>query len=236
VLALASATRTSACSHQCGGVLALRALDGALEVEGSRRVLAADWWLGEARITPDNCPPNFSKTIHASDLWRRPEPAVLADEMGIGLEPLGLRSSWSPATASGESGCNCSRTPMFASVSLAAAELAGRQRNSSSFLPGSDPATAGDAYSRALPDRGIGRSRGSGHRRAARFHPTRQLPVASRWNGMAMRIRDLEACNKRPQYRPGTTTVCAASRSCGNSVGLPEKRGRRRANRRKSAT
>src|SRR5262249_1167318 len=46
-----------------GGVLALRALEGALEVEGSRKVLHADLVGRETRITLGQLPPELLKTL-----------------------------------------------------------------------------------------------------------------------------------------------------------------------------
>jgi hypothetical protein len=75
-----------------GGVAALRALEGALELEGSRRVLQADLVAREARITLGQLPAELRDTVrHIRVFGPRDLGQQLADEMELRLDSMGLK-------------------------------------------------------------------------------------------------------------------------------------------------
>jgi len=86
-----------------GGVAALRALDGALETEGSRRTLHADVVTREARVTLGQLPPELREQVKRIRVFGpRDLSQQLADEMELRFEPMGLKvetvSAYAPDT------------------------------------------------------------------------------------------------------------------------------------------
>ena len=110
----------------CGGVAALRVLDGALEAEGSNRVLHASLVAREARITLGQLPAEFRDTVHRIRIFGpRDLGQQLADEMELRLEPLGLKVELASRYATDEFSLQIpSETPVSAAFSLAARRLA----------------------------------------------------------------------------------------------------------------
>src|SRR5215467_12185562 len=75
-----------------GGVAALRALEGALEMDGSRRVLQSELVGREARITLGQLPPEVRETVRRIRIFGpRDLSQQLADELELRLEPMGLK-------------------------------------------------------------------------------------------------------------------------------------------------
>ena len=137
VLALAIGESHVALQITCGGgVAALRTLEGALEVEGSRRRLQADVIAREARITLGQLPAELRDNVRRVRIFGPRELAQqLADEIELRLEPMGLKVELVTRYAPDEFGL---QLPPEASISpalsLAAAQLAGR-RMPLEFLP-----------------------------------------------------------------------------------------------------
>ncbi|HYG33795.1 MAG TPA: hypothetical protein VEC99_03365, partial [Clostridia bacterium] len=75
-----------------GGVAALRALEGALEVEGGRRSLRADVVARETRITLGQLPASLRESVERIRIFGPRDLAQqLADEMELRLESAGLK-------------------------------------------------------------------------------------------------------------------------------------------------
>ena len=107
-----------------GGVAALRALEGAIENEGSRRSLNAGLVSRETRVTLGQLPAELRATVKLIRIFGPRELAQpLADEMELRFEPGGLRVEVVSAYAPGEFGV---QLPLDASLS-AAFSLAGRR-------------------------------------------------------------------------------------------------------------
>jgi Tfp pilus assembly protein PilN len=74
-----------------GGVAALRGFEGAVETEGSRRVLQAGVVAREARITLGQLPAELRSTVRSIRVFGPRELArQLADEMELAFEPVGF--------------------------------------------------------------------------------------------------------------------------------------------------
>ena len=107
-----------------GGVAALRALEGAIENEGSRRSLNAGLVSRETRVTLGQLPAELRATVKLIRIFGPRELAQpLADEMELRFEPGGLRVEVVSAYAPGEFGV---QLPLDASLS-AAFSLAARR-------------------------------------------------------------------------------------------------------------
>jgi len=107
-----------------GGVAALRALEGAIENEGSRRSLNAGLVSRETRVTLGQLPAELRATVKLIRIFGPRELAQpLADEMELRFEPGGLRVEVVSAYMPGEFGV---QLPLDASLS-AAFSLAARR-------------------------------------------------------------------------------------------------------------
>jgi len=107
-----------------GGIAALRALEGAVENEGARRVLNAGLVAREARVTLGQLPAELRATVKRIRIFGPRELAQpLADEMEARFSPMGLRVDVVTAYAPGEFGV---QLPVEASLS-AAFSLAARR-------------------------------------------------------------------------------------------------------------
>ena len=83
-----------------GGVTALRALEGAIETEGSRRTLHADVIAREARVTLGQLPGELREQVKRIRVFGPRELAQqLADELELRFEPMGLKVETVPAYA-----------------------------------------------------------------------------------------------------------------------------------------
>jgi len=129
VLALAIGENNVGLQVTCGGgVLALRALEGALLDDGGQRQLQADVVAREARITLGQLPAEFREAVRRVHIFGPRDLAQqLADEIEIRLEPMGLKVELAAKYAADEFGV---QIPPGATVSpafsLAAERLVGR--------------------------------------------------------------------------------------------------------------
>jgi len=119
-----------------GGVGALRALEGALEVEGARRELHADVVAREVRITLGQLPAEFRGAVRRVRVFGPDERArELADELEARLGSLGLRVELVTRYATDEFKVELpADAPVSRAFSLAARRLAGLG-TPSEFLP-----------------------------------------------------------------------------------------------------
>jgi len=107
-----------------GGVAALRALEGAVEIEGARRTLNAGLVSRETRVTLGQLPAELRATVKRIRIFGPRDLAQpLADEMELRFEAAGLRVEVVSAYAPGEFGV---QLPLEASLS-AAFSLAARR-------------------------------------------------------------------------------------------------------------
>jgi hypothetical protein len=120
-----------------GGVAALRALEGALEAEGSQRLLHADLVSREARITLGQLPAELRETVRRIRVFGPRDLAQqLVDEMELRLDAAGLKVEHVGRYVAGEFGVqlppDAAVSPAF---SLAAGQLAGRRPVFEFLLP-----------------------------------------------------------------------------------------------------
>ena len=111
-----------------GGVAALRALEGALELEGSRRALHADLVAREVRITLGQLAPELRQAVRAIRVFGPRDLAQqLADELDLRLDSLGLKAEPVTRYSPGEFGVAMpADAPVSQACSLAAQKLAGK--------------------------------------------------------------------------------------------------------------
>ncbi len=119
-----------------GGVVALRALEGAMESEGGRRILRGDLVAREARITLGQLSEELRATVRQVRVFGPPELAQqLADEIHRRLAVMNLQVAAVSAYDPKEFGVPLPpHAPVSAAFSLAAAQLVGR-RTAFNFLP-----------------------------------------------------------------------------------------------------
>jgi Tfp pilus assembly protein PilN len=100
-----------------GGIAALRALEGAIEIEGARRSLHAGLVAREARVTLGQLPTELRATVNRIRIFGPRDLAQpLADEMELRFAPMGMRVEVVSAYAPGEFGV---QLPLQASLSAA---------------------------------------------------------------------------------------------------------------------
>ncbi|HWW02219.1 MAG TPA: hypothetical protein VNZ64_21135 [Candidatus Acidoferrum sp.] len=191
-----------------GGVASLRALEGALELEGGRRVLHADLVAREARITLGQLPAELREAVRGIRVFGPRDLAQrLADEVELRLEPMGLKAEPVTRYATTEFGVHL---PADAAVgpafSLAAGRLAGH------------PATFELLPPRVTPWQQMAARYSSGKLRTTLtaagavalvvggvffFQQCQLWSVEAQWRKMAPAVTQLEAINKQiNQYRP----------------------------------
>lgn len=193
----------------CGaGVAALRALEGALETEGGRRVLHADLVAREARITLGQLPAELRDSVNRVRIFGpRDLSQQLADEMELRLEALGLKSEIVTRYGANEFGLQLPVDAVVSqSLSLAAGCLAGRKAPFE-FLP---PRVT--AWQHAVKRYSSGKLRTAGMAAAAvlfvlfsafGFQQWQLGSLQSEWTAIAPKAKDLEALNQQiRQYRP----------------------------------
>jgi hypothetical protein len=124
-----------------GGIAALRALEGTVEVAGGRRVLHADVVVREARITFGQLPPELRDKVRTVRIFGpRDFAQQLADELELKLESLGLKIEVVKAYPLGEFGMEIpSDAAVSPAFSFGAEYLAGRP-TFIEFLPPKVPA------------------------------------------------------------------------------------------------
>ncbi len=191
-----------------GGIAALRALEGALELEGSQRLLRADIVGRETRITLGQLPSDVSDPVRSVRIFGPPDlTQQLADEMELRLDVMGLKIE--PVTRYPESEFGVpfpSETPVSAGFSLAARHLAGRG-SVLEFLP---PRVA--AWKQMTERYASGKLRTALSVAAvlallvggAFFYQQCLLwHLQTQWAGMSVKVGQLEDINKQiNQYRP----------------------------------
>jgi hypothetical protein len=120
-----------------GGVAALRALEGALEAEGSQRLLHADLVAREARITLGQLPVELRETVRRIRVFGPRDLAQqLVDEMDLRLDATGLKVEPVGRYAAGEFGSQLPPdTAVSPAFSLAANLLAGHRPVFEFLLP-----------------------------------------------------------------------------------------------------
>ena len=194
--------------NAAGGVAALRALEGALELEASQRVLHADIVAREVRITLGQLPPDLTETVRTIRIFGPSDLAQqLADELELRLDVMGLKIE--PVT---RYALDAFGTPLPADTvvrpafSLAGEYLAGHAP-AFEFLPPRIP-----AWKQAAQRYSSGKLQGALTAAGAVallvgglfFYQQCQLwRLQAQWNGMAVKVGELESINKQiAQYRP----------------------------------
>jgi hypothetical protein len=191
-----------------GGVAALRALDGALEAEGSQRVLHADLIAREARITLGQLPAELRETVRRIRVFGPRDLAQqLVDEMELRLDAAGLKVESATRYAANEFGVQLPPdAPVSPAFSLAAGRLAGRREPFEFLLPKVTPLQQLAArYS-------SGRLRTVISAAAAIalvagglffFQQCQIWRLESQWGKMQLNVRQLEGMQEQiRQYRP----------------------------------
>jgi len=119
-----------------GGVGAVRALEGALEIEGTRKLLHSDVVAREARITLGQLPSEFRETVHGVRIFGPADLATeLVNEIEAPLAAMGLTVELVSAYSSGEFGVELpARAAVSRAFSLGARYLA-RRGTTFEFLP-----------------------------------------------------------------------------------------------------
>jgi hypothetical protein len=120
-----------------GGVAALRALEGALEVEGSQRILHADVVAREVRITLGQLPAELRDSVRRIRVFGPRDLAQqLADEMELRLDATGLKVEPVGRYAASDFGIQLPPdTAVSPAFSLAASQLAGHKAVFEFLLP-----------------------------------------------------------------------------------------------------
>jgi hypothetical protein len=136
VLALAIGESAVSLQITCGGVAALRALEGAIENPNGRPALLPDLVARESRITLGQLPAELRDTVKRIRIFGPRELAQqLADEMELRFEPMGLNIEIVSAYSPNEFGMQLPpEASLSAAFSLAARLLAG-QSPAFEFLP-----------------------------------------------------------------------------------------------------
>jgi hypothetical protein len=120
-----------------GGVTTLRALEGALELEGGKRLLHADVVAREVRITLGQLPAELRESVRTVRIFGPRDLAQqLADEIELRLESFGLKVEIVSKYAAREFGLDLpSETAVAPAISLAGGYLAGRKNPFELLLP-----------------------------------------------------------------------------------------------------
>jgi hypothetical protein len=191
-----------------GGVAALRALEGALELEGGQRRLQADIVAREARITLGQLPAGLSESVRAVRIFGPPDLAQqLADELELRLDIMGLKVESVTRYSPGEFGVAFpSDTAVKPAFSLAAAHLAGRGTGFE-FLPPRVPAwkQITERYSSGKLRGALSAAGALGLLVGGAFFCQQCLlwRVDAQWAVMASKAGQLEDINKQiNQFRP----------------------------------
>ena len=192
----------------CGGVVALRALEGALETEGSRRTLHAEVVTRETRITLGQLPAELRDAVKRirifgpADLGQQ-----LADELELRFESMGLQVELVKSYTANEFGVQLpTEAPVSPVFSLAARLLTG-QAPAFEFLPPKPT-----AWQQIVTKYSSGRLRTAGTAAAAvvlivagvfGFQEWQLLRLRSQWSAMSARVKELDALQQRIlQYHP----------------------------------
>lgn len=209
VLALAIGETHVALQISCGGgVAALRALEGALELQGGQKVLHADVVAREARITLGQLPGGLRETVQRARIFGPPALAQqLADEMELRLEPMGLRVELVTRYFQDEFGLQVPPDALVSpALSLAAAHLAGRKMVFELLPP------RVTAWQQMVRRYSSGRLRTAGAAAGAvvliaagafLYQQWQLMRLRAQWTAMAPKVRELDGVTQQiHQYRP----------------------------------
>jgi hypothetical protein len=191
-----------------GGIAALRALEGALEVEGTRKILHADLVAREARITLGQLPAGLRENVRRARIFGpRDLSQQLADEIELRLESMGLKVEPVTRYASDEFGLRLpAETPVSPAASLAAGHLGGRRAAFELLPPRVTPWQQMVARYSSGKFRMAGATAGVIILIAAGAFLYQQwdlIRYRSRWKAMATKVRELENVTQQiHQYRP----------------------------------
>ena len=212
-----------------GGVVALRALEGAVENAGGRPVLHADLIARATRITLGQLPAELRAAVKRIRIFGPRELAQpLADELELKLEALHLKVEFAAAHAPDEFGAALpADAPVSTAFSLAARRLAG-ERPAFEFLPPKP-----NFVEQFVSKYSSGRLRTTGAVAAGvvaialgifLVQQIRLWSLRSQWSAMAEKVSQLQAIQDRiRQYRPwygGTFKNLAVLRQL--SLAFPE--------------
>jgi hypothetical protein len=209
VLALAIGENTVGLQVTCGGgVAALRALEGAIEVAAGRRVLHADHVAREARITLGQLPAELRDNVKRVRIFGPRDLAQqLADEIELRLEAMGLKVELVAKYAPDEFGVQLPPEVVVSpAFSLAAGHLTGRGVPFELLPP------RVTAWQQVTTKYSSGRLRFAGAGVAAvllvlgalfGYQQWQLVRYRSQWAGMAAKNKDLENLQKQiRQFRP----------------------------------
>ncbi|HKW29949.1 MAG TPA: hypothetical protein VJT54_11470 [Verrucomicrobiae bacterium] len=208
VLALAIGESQVGLQITCGGVAALRALEGAIVDEAGRRELHTGLVAREARITLGQLPAELRDAVkHIRIFGPRELAQQLADEMELRFEPMGLKVELVSAYAPDEFGA---QLPPEASVSTAfslAARLLMGEPPVFEFLPPKP-----SALQQLVARYSSGRLRSAGAVAAGvvvlvgglfLFQQVQLIVLRSQWSAMSARVQELDGLQQEiRQYRP----------------------------------
>jgi Tfp pilus assembly protein PilN len=208
VLALAIGESQVGLQVTCGGVAALRALEGAIEDEGGRRGLQAGLVAREARITLGQLPAELRGAVkHIRIFGPRELAQRLADEMELRFEPMGLKVEIVSDYAPNEFGVQLpAEAPVSPAFSLAARRLMG-EPPVLEFLPPKPSAL------QQLVDRySSGRLRSAGAVAGGvlvlvgglfLFQQFELILLRSQWSAMSAKVQELDGLQQQiQQYSP----------------------------------
>jgi hypothetical protein len=209
VLALAIGESVVGLQITCnGGVAALRALEGAIASEGSRRALQTGLVAREARITLGQLPAELRDTVRRIRIFGPRDLAQqLADEMELRFEPVGLSVEMVAAYPPNEFGLEPPpKAPVSAAFSLAVQRLEG-QTPAFEFLP-----PRPTVLQQFTTKYSSGKLRTAGAVAAGivaiiagifLFQEFQLLRLRSQWSAMSAKVRDLSAAQQKIQrYQP----------------------------------
>ena len=191
-----------------GGVAALRALEAALEMEGSRRILHADLVARETRITLGQLPAELRESVRLVRIFGPRDLAQqLSDELELRLEAMGLKVEIVSRYNPNEFGLQLpAETPVSSAVSLAASRLVGR-KPPFELLP---PRVS--AWQQLAARYSSGKLRMAGATAGAiallvilafLYQQVRLMSLRKEWAGMAPTVKGLQAVQDQIQkYRP----------------------------------
>ncbi len=191
-----------------GGVAALRSLEGAVENEGARRVLNADFVAREARITLGQLPAGLRESVRRIRIFGPRDLAQpLADVLELRFEPLGLQVELVSGYAPDEFGAELPPTaPVSAAFSLAARRLMG-QSPVFEFLPPKP-----GAWQQMAAKYSSSRLRTAGAVTAGiivligglfLFQEIQLVVLRSQWSAMSARVKTLDGVQQQiRKYRP----------------------------------
>ena len=191
-----------------GGVVALRALEGALESEGGRKVLHADLVAREARITLGQLPAALRENVRRARIFGPRDLAQqLADEMELRLEPMGLKVELVTRYTANEFGLQLpSDAPASPALSLAAGKMAGRKPPFELLPPRVTPWRQMAARYSSGKFRMAGAAAGAVILIACGaflFQQWQLIHLRSQWNAMASKVQELEGVTQQiHQFRP----------------------------------